>query len=482
MLFDFGRLAQRLNAVGAGRVTGRGWLLYGLLILILPVVMISAGWKIAAQTNQDSLGSDQGAYIGLAREQQHALYPFATDGTRNGLVSWLAGHVFDPNGEAFFEKAKRLNVVWAALGTVVLGFFFARTFPALVAWNLSALAGLGALLGIAGVFGAEVWLYLLFFAGWVVSLRLLRENSLTHYALLGVVSALASLAKPSGAPALQLFIVLTLIAWGACLIPSLRARQRFLPETWQPVWVPGGLILLLALFFLLLSPRMVDAWKKFDDPLYNMSRFTFWLDDWDSGYHHMGFFRRDRVMELDESIRPTPQSYFKRNGVSGAISRLQEGMAVRAGQLFLPEKRIRLWRETFTEEPRRVVLTHRGLYLMLAWGTAILAMGWALKTRKFPPVRRWLLPSLFVSGCLFGYWLAFGWFYPVGPGHRFPMMFYLPILWTGFLVADRLRRDIDSKWLGSILAALHLFVAALLVERLYALAITSTFGELRYTF
>jgi len=478
-------LARFFDGFGRfGSAPARGWVggLYWIAVLLTVSVFLSVGWKLTDQTNQDSLGSDQGAYLGLAARMSDAWTPFATDGTRNGLASWAAAKCYDPASPEFFLQAKRLGVLVGAAATLLLAAWLAGSLPALAAWNVTTASSLGAFLGMASYFGGEVWLYPLFFAVWVLLLATLTRPGLLYGMLLGAAAGLSYLAKPSVEPALVLFVAVSLLlVWVSRVVPHFSSHWLVAPS-WKAGAAVKGLIGFVLLFLVVISPRMIDSSAQFGNPLYNLSRYTFWLDDWDSGYHHLGNFHPDRIHLVDERIRPTPAAFWQRHGWTGSWQRISQGVSLRLGQLFLPEKRIRLFQEKLEEGKRRILLTNRGVYLMLAWGCAGLAVLAALALRNFPPAGLWLVPAGFVVLLLLGYLLAFGWFAPVGPGYRFPMMFYLPLLWTGFLVADRLRLWLGWGPLGVVLAGVHVFVTILLVDRLVRLAFTSQFGEIRFTF
>lgn len=441
--------------------------------------MALCAWRITAQTNRDPLASDQAAYVGLAREQDGAWWPFATDGTRNGLISWLAALAFDPHAAGFFLEAKRLNAALGIVATLGWGLWFARHFPALAAWNLTALAGLGSFLGISTFFGGELLLYAAFFGFWISALRALSgEGSWRAFAAAGGFAAAAALAKPSVGPAIQIFAAFALLG-AACgaLAPRWPALSM---AALAPNRTAAGLLLFFAIVAACMAPRMADAARKFGDPFYNLSRYTFWLDDWDAAFPHLAKFRRDRLHELEESLQPGFARAWRRLGPEGFARRVREGVVLRLRQLFLPEKR--LFHEPGRTGPRRVILPNRGLYLLGAFALAASAAMTAWARKAIPPPRTWLLSAAFAGACAVAYLLAFAWFAPIGPGHRFVMMFYLPLLGTALLVAERLRQRVSLRAMDALFGIVYLAAAVLLAFRLATLAASPVFGELRYAF
>lgn len=465
-------------ARAAGPLARVGAAAYVMAVAALCAVLLLLGLRMAPMTNPDERGSDQLAYIGLAQEMRGSWVPSATDGTRNPLVSWLAGNLLDPNTEDFFPRAKRLSILWAVLGTGLLGGYFGRRLPLLPAWNLTALSGLGVLLPISTFFIGEVLLYPLFFAVWVLCLRLLRDNPVGAYAALAVAAAAAWLAKPSTDPTFVIFWLLTFAAALTCFLFP-RAAALLLPRL-RPANCFWGLLVFAALYLLLLTPRMIDAQDKFGDPLHNISRHTFWLEDWESGFPILGQLRPDRIHRLAPEDRPTAANYLRRHGWDGVWQRLSHGVGRRLEQLFLPEGGIRFLGGK-RADPGRVLLPNRGFYQALVWGGALLALVAAVWKKRLRPAP-WLFPALFATGCFSAYLLAMGWFYPVGPGDRFIMMFYIPLLWTGAAISLRVAADTDWRPLAALLGISHALIAALLLAQLGLLLRTWEFDTLKHTF
>ncbi|MFV0415507.1 MAG: hypothetical protein ACK5NG_03990 [Chthoniobacterales bacterium] len=476
------RFADGLAAIASARVQSNVYIAatYSLATILSLLIFLLVGLRLVEQTNQDSLGSDQGAYIRLAQEQQAAWYPFATDGSRNGFISWITAKISDPTSDTFFISAKRTNIAVAALITLGMAIYFGLQLPALTAWNLTILSGFGALLGIGSFFGGEVLLYGSFFGFWVSAIRFLQKPAVTPALFTAFFAAASYLAKPSVGPALQMLFVFCIAIIFLAFFPGW-SRRFFNPKDWFYKKSLAPLLVLFVLFFVLTAPRAWDSWKKFDTPFYNIGKYTFWLDDWDSGYHYLGLFRKDRIMEVDESIRPTPQSYFARNGFSGAWKRLQTGVSTRLQQFFLPEKKVKLFAPERKGE-HRVLLTHRGFYISLLFCTLLALGASGIIFKTLPAVSIWCTPALYAGGCFFAYLLAFGWFLPVGPGHRFMMMFYIPLAWTAVVASDMVARSFNKKEPLALLALTQLFITMLLVSRLWVLRMTPQFGEIRFTF
>ncbi len=94
----------------------------------------------------------------------------------------------DANEPSFFETGKKLNVILAICGTALVGVFFSRRMGPLAAFNCTALASLAALLPISTFFGAEAIFLVLFLFVCACGMRLLNENPVRLYLLLGLLS------------------------------------------------------------------------------------------------------------------------------------------------------------------------------------------------------------------------------------------------------------------------------------------------------
>jgi hypothetical protein len=185
--------------------------------------------------------------------------------------------------------------------------------------------------------------------------------------------------------------------------------------------------------------------------------------------------------ELPIAEQPTWQGYFHRHDLSDAFSRLTKGAAVRLGQLFHPEGKWRLNVER-KDRPKRIVLPHRGLYL-LGLSLLALAMGTiAVTHRRLSEVGPVGLPVVLGLATLAVYVMATGWYLPTGPGHRFIMTLYMPLLWMLAQGADQLRLATSSRFANLLYLAGHLAICVFLVSRVVALLQNTQFEKISYAF
>ena len=456
-------------------------LCYATAVALLCGALSVIGFRITEQTNHEVDPFDQGAYVAMSQKMEGSWYPWYSDGTRNPLFPWLAAALLDANDPAFFEKGKKLNVVFAICGTAAVGVFFSRRLGPLASFNATVLASLAALLPISTFFGAEAIFLVLFLFVCACGMRLLNENPVRLYLILGVLLALAWLAKSSTTLFLGLFIV---FSFGRLLL-SLAFKQNLPWHLRSPGWSARrfgvGLALCAAAYFALISPRLLHAQRAWGSPFYSLPSFWFWADDWETCVRKYADCRKVRLAELPIEEQPTMRGYFHRHGISDALLRLEKGAVVRLRQLFHPEGKWRFLVEK-KGKPKRIVLPHRGLYL-IGLGGLILAMGaLAISQGRVKMVGPITLPVLLGLATFTLYVLATGWYLPTGPGHRFIMTLYLPLLWMLAQGGEQLRFAADSRSANSLFLAGHLAICALLVSRVFAMVQDTQFEKVSYAF
>ncbi|HEY5705018.1 MAG TPA: hypothetical protein VIS96_05540 [Terrimicrobiaceae bacterium] len=471
------RVSQFL--IGPGRSTSV--LCYAAAIALLCGGLGVIGFRITEQTNHEVDPFDQGAYAAMSKKTEGSWYPWYSDGTRNPLFPWLAAALLDANDPAFFEKGKKLNVVFAICGTAAAGVFFSRRLGPLASFNATALAGLAALLPISTFFGAEAIFLVLFLFVCACGMRLLNENPLHLYLVLGVLLALAWLAKSST----TLFLVLFIAFSAGRLLLNLAFKQNLPWHLHAPGWSARrfgiGMVCCAAVYFALISPRLLHAQKAWGSPFYSLPSFWFWADDWETCVRKYADCRKVRLAELPIEEQPTMRGYFHRHGVSDALLRLKKGALVRLRQLFYPEGKWPFLVEK-RGKPKRIILPNRGLYLIGLGGLA-LAIGtfaiWHGRVKMTGPIT---LPVLLGLATFTSYVLATGWYLPTGPGHRFIMTLYLPLVWLLAQGGEQLRFAAGSRSANSLFLAGHLAICALLVSRVFFLLGDTRFEKISYAF
>jgi hypothetical protein len=454
---------------------------YLLAVLFLCGALAVIGIRITTQTNHEIDPFDQSAYVGMSKTMEGSWYPWYSDGTRNPLFPWIAVRFLDPNDPQFFEKGKRLNVALGIFATAAVSLFFARRVGPLAAFNASALCALAALLPISTFFGAEPIFLVLFLFVCACAMRLLNENPLHLYLLLGILTALAWLAKSSTMPFLLLFLGFSIVRWLLSLSLGDKVPWHLRASDWRPGRWVSGLLVCLAAYFAIISPRLIHAHRTWGSAFYNLPSFWFWADDWETCVNKYADCRKVRLATLPIEEQPTMRGYFHRHDFSDALVRLRNGALVRLIQLFHPEAKWRLSVER-KDKPKRIVLPHRGLYLIGLGALALAMFGMAASQGRLEKLGSITLPVLLGLTTFVVYVMATGWYLPTGPGHRFIMTLYMPLLWMLVQGGDQMRAVSNSRLANLVYLAGHLAIGVLLLSRVVGLLQDTRFEKISYAF
>jgi hypothetical protein len=454
---------------------------YTVAILFICGSLAVIGMRITAQTNHEIEPFDQSAYVGMSKTMEGSWYPWYSDGTRNPLFPWIAATLLDPNDAEFFEQGKRLNVVLGIFATAAVAVFFACRVGPLAAFNASALCSLAALLPISTFFGAEPIFLVLFLFVCACAMRLLNDNPLHLYLLLGILTGLAWLAKSSTTPFLVLFLGFSILRWLLSLSLGDKVPWHLRAPGWRPSRFLSGLLICLAAYFAIISPRLIHAHKTWGSAFYNLPSFWFWADDWETCVNKYADCRKVRLATLPIEEQPTMQGYFHRHDLGDALVRLRNGALVRLVQLFHPEGKWRLAVER-KDKPRRIVLPHRGLYLLGLGALALAMCGVAASQGRIEKLGPITLPVLLGLTTFVVYVMATGWYLPTGPGHRFILTLYMPLLWMVVQGGEQLRVVSDSRLANVLYLVGHLLIGVLLLTRIVALLQDTRFEKISYAF
>lgn len=443
---------------------------------LLAVAQTVIGLKLAAGTNPDTDQFDQGAYMAMAVKMEGQVYPAMTDGTRNPLFPWITARISDPAGAEFFAAGKRLNIFFAAAGAFLIGVGALTRLGGLAAWNLSALAGLGCLIPIGTFFGAEVLFYLFFFGLWVAGFAFLREPGWRVAVLAGLAAGLAYLAKPSTSPFLGL---LTLAVMGtAVLVVAGRRRWDWVASAgWSVKRAAAGLMILFIVFAVVTGPRLAYSAKTFGSPFYSLPSFWFWADSWEDCVNKYASCTPSALARMPAEERPTAANFFRRHDLGHAFQRGLSGTWIKLQQLFEPDRKP-FWKSEKKGKPRSFVFPMRGDVLA---GLGLLAVVLAA-LGKFEVLQRpGFLPAGALVAAAFGLYAgAYGWYHVIGPGFRFIMMFYIPLLWS-FLCTARDAAETRNVPVVGYTAA-NVLLAGVVVWRLGVLLSDGGFQKVAYAF
>lgn len=470
------RLREALGAVvrwSLQHPLGRSqWIALGVWLVLLSCGMLALGQYVAFTTNRDVELYDQGAYLMLAEKNRDALWPAATDGTRNPLFPWLIAKMASGEQAAVFAGALKLNVRLGALVAILLGAWAGRRLAWLPAVMFVTLGGLGILLPISTYVGTEVLFYGLFFAAWMLALVLFDRLTLVRCALFGAVLGIAYLAKPGVTLLCGAFIAVGLVRW---------LRKG---DGWLGVRPLLGALVALVVAGAMMLPRMIDSAQKFNDPLQNTAANCFWEENWNACLPKLAFLNARQRHKIPPDEWPSAKRYLARNGFGGAWARLTNGMAEQCGNVFsVDPKAVWFSREPSAKRPVRRIFPYRGFFLLppllIAAGLgvvvvrrqgigAISAVAWYQ-----------LAFVLLLTGASFG---AFSWYYVIAPGARFILALYLPVLASSLVAAEALRKKLATGWADAVCAGTWTVILVGFVWHIAIIATHPVFEKVRGAF
>ncbi len=483
-----------------------GWqrsLAVAALLALCAVLYLWLAGLLLAQTNhtdRNILGGDQKNNLKLAlqtradlrpdftagiSEPLKKMLPRRTDGVVNPLWPWTAAwladsdHAISGNAEvtaqdrALFERGRRFNV-GLTLGFVLLtGLALARLFslPALLSTLL--LMGLGGFLPRAVYFQPEPLYFVFFTLTRIACLLALLRNTLWVYALIGLFSGLAWLAKGSVHPLLAVFVAVSSLRWFWGWLLDRRPAQQDGATLWVRRNHLFGLALLVFVHLMTISPRLAYAQERFGDPFHSYPGYWMWFDRFEDCYAWMARYNSRASLEsLPKEERPSLRLYLQTHTGQQVQERLWNGVQVKLADLLAPGVTKQSQRQP---KPWKGVLERRGWYL---GGLALICAGMAASAtmlRRRDPLLPRAHPEsipvvLFVAGSLVAYTLAYGWYTPIGRGDRFMLSLYAPLVlslaWAGESLRRRLARGKAPRLVFTCYHSAHLLLVAMLGWRL----------------
>ncbi len=460
----------------AKRSSPAHWLVAALILAGLFALQWKLGSGFITQGNQDLQSSDQNAYLALAKENAGRWWPAKTDGGRNPLVPWLLQPWLTDDSAETFASAKRANVGFGVVASILLAVFFLRRLPFLPALSLAMLSAFCVILPVSTFVGAEVIFYTAYFFFWVACWRLLMANRLRDYAIAGLLGSVAYLAKPSLLLTALVFIPLILFRWWS-------VRRTTHSTDWNAGKMLLGSILFSSVFLVPVLPRALDARAKFGSSFQNTATSCFWYENWEQVLPHLAKLSPKRIAEIPEAERPSMSKYWQKHTLPEMFARLNSGMLVQFQNFFLPEKTLKKRKETPPPKPLRLTIARRGAYplALLLLGTALAAgaqRGKGSDTEGTP--RRTLIG--FTLGCFVLHFLAFSFYTPLASGARFIMGMFIPVLFALGIITESLRARCPQVWPQLVYRATYTLLALSLLWQLFPLIRVTAFGEVRGAF
>lgn len=426
--------------------------------------------------------------------------PHLTDGVVGPLWPWVAAHfaradhvieeeTFQTNTVAdlhFFLRGKWVNVGVCGIFLAGLVFSCGRRFSVLGTVNLMLLAGLGALLPRAVYFQPEPIYFCLFFMCWALALRMLEQNPLRFYAMLGLGCGLAFLAKTSIQPLIAAWFAAMGLRFLGCALPG---RWKAANDKWHPRHHVIGTLLFAVIFLLTVGPRLAFAHDRWGRPFFAYPNVWMWMDDFKTCFAWMQAHPDKASLDAVSADQwPSFANYRRTHTPEEMSQRLRDGTHEKVTGFLFPK---RAGNDGGTEEnPWKHLLEWRGAFL---GGTALIFLSvcaatlgrtkkvappliapWIKKPGvEMPPAVDWATPTgqtAFVMGVVAASVLAYGWYTPIGRGDRFMLSLYLPLVFTFIWAAekrlhryDRQHRALALRW---TYAGLHAVLLSALLWRI----------------
>jgi hypothetical protein len=474
------------------RVTGRQWWIYGGAVVLLLALHFWLAGRLIEQVNQDMHSTDQFVYLSNAWEARHDVWPFRTDAVRNNLWQWLVARMWldraaldaiappfqDEQMRPFFVDGKWFNVWLTAAFFAAFALVCARFFSLLPALNLLLLALLAVLLPRSVYFQPEALFFMLLFGGFICAWRLLVRNPLWLYALFGLLSALAYLAKPSTSLLLAVFIIASSIR----LLTVWKPAWLRLDATPRAQWSIGRHFIGLAVFAVchgaVIAPKAKFSYDLFRDPFLSFPSYWMWMDDWDT--EAIPFQTRTRwgreIHRMKKEKLPSFRAWVEKHGWPAVWTRLSTGTQAKLENLLFPDRRFWSWR--IPEKPFARLLPDRGVYLLLPLALVLGLAGvlWHEDRAAFARHPEGLSVALFGLGFFSAYTLAYGWYHVIGRGDRFMMTLYLPLLFLFMWGAEHLRRRVQSPAARWTALAVQVFILGCVATRATQLVLRPEFS------
>ncbi len=390
-------------------------------------------------------------------------FPHYTDGVVNPLWPWVSARLqkgANPTDHQIFVRGKWINVIVTGIFCLLCGVILARCCSLPAAVNGMFLIGFAALLPRAVYYQPEPLYFILFALCWLGCLYALHRNPIWIYALLGVLTGLAYLAKTSIQPLMISFVLVATYRFLQDMGCSVIGRGRWRRDCTEWQWNRHivGLIFFGIIFLLTAGPRLNYANERFGNPFHSYPSYWMWMDSFPDGVVFMRKHSDKVALErLTDAERPSLKGYLASHEPRDSGARLADGFWWTWENLIAPP-RARGDEKGTPEAPWRTLLPDRGIYLVSVLGLLLGLFVWYFAQRPKPEnAAQRISPetstaALFVVGCTLFYALAYGWYVPIGKGDRFMLALYTPLLLTLILGCEALLRRIQARGRGGAYA------------------------------
>ena len=371
--------------------------------------------------NTDVTRGDQLSYMRYARKLKTE-EGFLGDRNRMPLYPWVQSHFYEESlaQEAYFLQSKFINIV-LSMGILPLLYLLMRQYlDRLTSASLILVTAFTVFLFKSSYVQSEILFYFLNFLAFLLLLRMFTVLSWRLGVATGLVLGFTHLTKASVLPGMVLFFLCYSARFvGLRVLETTRGTRRpGLARTFLPI------IVMIVVFSAVLAPYLANSRRRFGRFIYNVnSTFYVWYDSWEEvkqGTRAHGDRKGWPDLPADEI--PSPAKYVREHTL--------EEMAQRV----IGSLRTIGYYSTHTYGYHKYVAIYT---LFAACAVANNRMGfWGL-------VRQHVWIALFAIAYFSVYAILYAWYVPIaGPGDRFVLGQFLPLMFTLAWLAQRLRRPL----------------------------------------
>jgi hypothetical protein len=353
----------------------------------------------AERVNVDLTRYDQDSYLAFAAKEHDTGFTAVGSRRQMPVYPMIQALFYTPgmSNEAFFARAKLVNIALSALIALGAWILLSRLLPKVEARNVALVTAFFVLAFRAPYVQAEVLSYACIFVSFVLFCSLWKRPSFPVAVLAGGVCALSFLVKATGLLGLYVFV--------ACY--ALRALLRREPAR---LAVLGTTV---AAFAAVVAPYAKTSKALYGSYLYDMNtRYVIWCDSWpEFGDVYVRFGPHEGWRDLPQDQLPSMQRYLATHSLGQMVAREARGLAEVVGNCLIGHG-------------------YAPFFLMLlVFGVALVAKNADLRRDvvrlRDPDWLGWLVvPYMGV------HLLALGFYGVVGANERYSLTMYLPAMYA----------------------------------------------------
>jgi hypothetical protein len=373
-------------------------------LLFCAVFFVGFALVHAARVNVDLAKYDQDSYLAFAALERHEGFNALGSRRQMPVYPMLQALFYTPgmSSEAFFVRAKLVNIGLSALVALGAWVVLSRLLPKIEARNIALVTTFFVIAFRAPYVQAEVLSYACIFGLFLLFCSLWRRPSFPIAVLAGAVAAFSFFVKATALLGFYVFV--------ACFAFREIVRWREGTKTLTRVAIGATLS---GTFAVLVAPYAKTSKALYGSYLYDMNtRYVIWCDSWREFQDlYLRFGPHDGWRDLPADQLPSMQRYLATHSLCQIVAREASGLVEIVGNCVISHG----YAPFFS--------------MMLVFGAALVLKNADLRRKIFrlrdPEWLGWFaLPYLGV------HLLALGFYGVVGAGERFSLTMFLPAMYA----------------------------------------------------